>query len=178
MSTKQFTKDWRFLQLVRIATKRKLTYKNAIAFIKKNGFPKISEKTYQRAKTELNASKDLKDIATDGFDEYSLDAIITTAAVDAELWDMVRNEPDPWVKLRAIKMIIENCPKKSEDFESGKALAYVSSELEAAKNKNKEPGKTEVVKDESGKTDMVEVEFEDKVKEGENVEKDLESGSN
>ncbi len=59
---------------------------------KKNGFPKISEKTYQRAKTELNSNEHLNDIATEGFDEYSLDTIKTTAAVDAELWDMVRNE--------------------------------------------------------------------------------------
>ncbi len=162
MSTTQLTKDWRFFQLVKIAIIRRLTYKEAVVFIEKNGHPKISERTYQRAKMELKASQHLKDIAIEGFAEYSLDIITTTAAIDAELWEVVRNTKDPWVRLKAIKMIMENCPKKSEDFESGKALSYVSNELEAAKSKKKN-----IVESEN-----IVVEEED------NVEENLESGSN
>lgn len=165
MSVKQFSKDWKFQKIVRIAIKRRLTYKEAIAAIVKNGFPKISEKTYQRAKTELKSNEHLKDIAIEGFDEYSLDTIETTAAVDAELWDVVRTTNDPWVKLKAIKMIMENCSKKPEDFESGKALSYVSDEIESAKTKKKEPEKKSGISEQG-------------IKEEENVEENKEPDSN
>ncbi len=161
--------------------KRKLTYKQSVAELKNEGYTKMSEKTYQRAKTELEAGQHLKDLATDGFDEYSLDTIETTRAIDDELWSIVRASNDFWVKLKAIKMIMENCPQKSENFESGKALSYVSNEIKAAKAKNAKPvdkgelgNKTESVKVESGNK----VDDDGMMQEGENVEKDMESGSN
>lgn len=133
MSQENLLKNKEFLELVRICCKRRLRYKEAIIILREAGFP-TSEKTYQRAKVEIERSipNRFEQIAHE-FGGYALDTIDTSNAVDAELWAIVRSTKDEWVKVKTLDLIIRNCDKKSDNVETNPVLARIAKKLDQQK---------------------------------------------
>jgi len=110
--------------------------------INKAGY-KISTKTYQRAKTEIEQTRKQRiSQIVDDLSEFAANTIDTASAVDYELWRIIKTTKSAWEKLKALEMVMKNCGGKSSNFDASPVLERIAKRLEDAKTESK---KTETV---------------------------------
>jgi len=130
------------MELVRISIVSKCTYSEAMKIINKAGY-KISTKTYQRAKTEIEQTRKQRiSQIVDDLSEFAANTIDTASAVDYELWLIIKTTKSAWEKLKALEMVMKNCGGKSSNFDASPVLERIAKRLEDAKTESK---KTETV---------------------------------
>lgn len=132
------------MEMVRISIVSKCTYNEAIKMIDKAGF-KISTKTFQRAKIEIEQTRKQRiSQIVDDLSEFAANTIDTASAVDYELWRIIKTTKSAWEKLKALEMVMRNCGNKSSNFDASPVLERIAKRLEDAKTKT-ESKKTETV---------------------------------
>ncbi len=87
-----YAKDFELVELVRQSMDNKMTYKDAVAWLKQFGYD-ISEKTYQRIKTKIEIKRlnIIRKIDGDRQLEFTVDAIETSGTLREELLKIVKN---------------------------------------------------------------------------------------
>lgn len=124
-----------FMELVRICIVSKCTYNESIKMIDKAGY-KISSKTFQRAKIEIEQTRKQRiSQIVDDLAEFAANTIDTASAVDYELWRIIKTTKSAWEKLKALEMIMKNCGSKSSNFDASPVLEKIAKRLENGKTK-------------------------------------------
>jgi len=101
--------------------------------INKAGY-KISTKTYQRAKTEIEQTRKQRiSQIVDDLSEFAANTIDTASAVDYELWRIIKTTKSAWEKLKALEMVMKNCGGKSLNFDASPVLERIAKRLEDTK---------------------------------------------
>lgn len=137
-----FLDDSEFMEIVRICIVSRCTYNEAIRVIHKAGF-KISSKTFQRAKIEIEQTRKQRiSQIVDDLAEFAANTIDTASAVDFELWRIIKTTKNVWEKLKALDMIMKNCGGKSSNFDASPVLEKIAKRLENGKTKELESRST------------------------------------
>jgi len=105
-----FKNDSDLIELVREATKMRLSYKHAVSWIKEEGYD-ISEKKFYRIKKMLE--KKHREIMTklhgDKQLEFNAEAVVTLSAVRKEMIAMLSDKKlKPWERIKAAEAVSQN----------------------------------------------------------------------
>lgn len=119
MTHVKYRNDPRLVEMVRSCAARRLSYDEAVSEISRLGY-KISTKTYQRIKTDLEKFKTerLGSISEEGHAVFTIDSIDVFKAIEDELWEIVRTTKDNWQKIKSLQIIKENRSVAAEFYES------------------------------------------------------------
>lgn len=103
---RKYKRDPELVAAVRSCVNRLITYKEAISELKNLGFP-ISEKTFQRIKSEIKDEKIAR------YDQISETAPIIQESMNlvdnvvVTMSDVMYNSPDKWQKMKAAKILLD-----------------------------------------------------------------------
>ena len=131
MSLRGFKNNPEFLDLIRICTKRRLTYEEAVIVIRRSGF-KISARTYQRRKGEIKKSDKnrLEYLAAVEYPEFTVDTIDTAKAVEAQLWEIAKTAKTDWERMAALEKIMKYRKEIAQFYDSSPVVDALRKKLQ------------------------------------------------